>query len=205
MAQFHPPHEWLLDWVAGQLNPAYALVLSAHVEQCSTCATRLQNLQSIGGALLQNLSPAELDDSAFERVWARTQSKSLEIIAPSISVTEQLHQRSKTLRWRNYGSVRKARLLNIDGVVAALLHIRAGAQMPMHTHSGNELTLILRGAFSDTYGRYQVGDMMFTDDTHTHAPVASANEDCLCLVAEQHPIKLTSPLLRLLNPLMQFV
>jgi putative transcriptional regulator len=62
------------------------------------------------------------------------------------------------------------------------------------------MTLVLDGAFDDQAGHYGRGDVCVADDRIEHQPVAAAGRDCLCLVVASSPIRLTGPLMRLLNP-----
>ena len=86
------------------------------------------------------------------------------------------------------------------GERATLLRIAAGRAIPRHTHRGNEMTLVLDGDFADEGGHYGRGDLSITDPTIEHQPVAGQGRDCLCLVVTSAPIRLTGPLMRLLNP-----
>jgi putative transcriptional regulator len=86
-----------------------------------------------------------------------------------------------------------------DGVRAVLYRIRAGKKMPQHTHEGAEVTLVIRGAFSDATGRYGRGDIAITDDDIDHSPVAEEGEDCICFAVLDAPVKLTGPVGRWFN------
>ena len=83
-----------------------------------------------------------------------------------------------------------------------LIKVRAGRAVPRHTHGGDELTVVLEGAFSDHGGHYRRGDLLVADGTVDHQPLADDDADCLCLAVSQGPLRLTGPLLRLLNPLL---
>ena len=69
--------------------------------------------------------------------------------------------------------------------------------MPEHSHRGTELTLVLRGAFSDAAGRFGRGDLEAADDTLEHVPTAEAGEDCICLTATEAPLRFRGVLPRL--------
>ena len=53
-----------------------------------------------------------------------------------------------------------------------------------HTHTGKELTCVLKGTFSHQGGRYGPGDFDFGDEAVDHRPIVGAEEPCLCLVAK---------------------
>ncbi len=75
--------------------------------------------------------------------------------------------------------------------------------MPVHTHEGTELTLVLAGAFSDAHGHFLRGDVAEADASVEHQPVADPGEDCLCLAVTDAPLRLTGPFGRLLNPFLR--
>ena len=75
-----------------------------------------------------------------------------------------------------------------DGVMARLLKIPAGSPVPEHSHCGNELTLVLSGAYNDSTGTYNRGDFQEADDSLEHQPQAEDNEDCICLVVTDAPL-----------------
>jgi putative transcriptional regulator len=86
-----------------------------------------------------------------------------------------------------------------DGVRAILYRIRPGKKMPQHTHDGAEVTLVIRGAFADSTGRYGRGDVAITDEEIDHTPVAEAGEECICFAVLDAPVKLTGPVGRWFN------
>ncbi|HYD98947.1 MAG TPA: ChrR family anti-sigma-E factor, partial [Alphaproteobacteria bacterium] len=87
---------------------------------------------------------------------------------------------------------------------ARLLRVHAGTAMPQHTHDGEELTLVLCGAFRDETGRYARGDLAVTDSEIDHQPVAEPGEACICLAVTDAPLRLTGRFMRFLNPFVKF-
>ena len=81
-----------------------------------------------------------------------------------------------------------------------LLRIQPGVSVPHHTHSGNELTLILRGSYSDEIGRFQVGDVADLDDQLEHQPIVDTREECICLIATDAPLKFSGLMGKLVQP-----
>ena len=69
--------------------------------------------------------------------------------------------------------------------------------MPHHRHQGDEITVLLKGSFSDQEGKYVVGDFIVRTKGETHRPVASQDQDCLCLAALDAPIVMSNWLVRL--------
>lgn len=111
----------------------------------------------------------------------------------------------KTVRWKRVTpSLRSTHLVaGQDQYALSLQKIQAGGRVPQHNHRGPELTVVLKGSFSDEYNVYQQGDFLMKQKGDIHSPIASKNEDCLCLSVEQAPVKLTSPLGHLLNPFLR--
>jgi putative transcriptional regulator len=82
-----------------------------------------------------------------------------------------------------------------------MIKVGPGKEMPAHGHDGQELTIILRGAYTDTIGRFGVGDVADLDSDTEHTPVACATEGCICLVARDGQLRFKGPVARLLQPL----
>lgn len=97
--------------------------------------------------------------------------------------------------------VRECRLGEVGRGFASLLHVRAGRRLPQHTHEGSEITLVLTGAFSDPFGRYQRGDIAVADPSVDHSPAVDSDEDCICFVVTDAPVVLTSFLGRVVQRL----
>ncbi len=77
--------------------------------------------------------------------------------------------------------------------------IKPGGKIAAHDHRGDELTLVLRGSFSDQNGVYQRGDFILRRDGEPHRPMASQDEECLCFSVEQSMPRFTGPFGRILN------
>ena len=83
-----------------------------------------------------------------------------------------------------------------------LYHIRAGGSLPLHGHRGSEITVVLRGAFSDNAGVYHNGDFIVRGSDDFHAPTATLDDDCLCIAVLDQPVRF-SGLMRIVNPLIR--
>ena len=75
-----------------------------------------------------------------------------------------------------------------------LYRIEPGCAVPRHGHEGNELTLVVTGAFRDEGGRYGPGDIAAGGEDVTHQPVAEKGETCLALAVTNAPLKMTGAL-----------
>ena len=113
--------------------------------------------------------------------------------------------RSNSLRWRHYGTAAEAEIpIRAPGYRTTLVRVRAGRMVPRHTHEGNELTVVLEGAFHDEAGHYRRGDLAIADSSVDHRPMADDGQDCLCLAVTDAPLRLTGRFGRLLNPFVRF-
>ncbi len=108
-------------------------------------------------------------------------------------------------RWRSLNKHHKiARLaLGQDQYEVALHNIKQGGKVFEHGHKGLELTLVLKGSFSDEDGIYKAGDFLVREPGQVHCPTATQNEDCLCLAASTAPVALAGPLGKLINPFLR--
>jgi putative transcriptional regulator len=81
-----------------------------------------------------------------------------------------------------------------------LLRIGAGRAMPEHGHGGEEITLVLKGAYRDHMGRFAQGDVADLDVDVEHQPVVEQDGDCICLVATERPTRFKSLAARIMQP-----
>jgi len=82
-----------------------------------------------------------------------------------------------------------------------MMRIAPGRAMPEHGHGGEEITLILKGAYTDKFGRFASGDVADLDEDVEHRPVVDKDAPCICLVATEAPTRFKSWPARLLQPL----
>ena len=110
-----------------------------------------------------------------------------------------------SLRWRNLSSSLKVAPISVGETnhELALHKISAGGRAPDHGHNGQEITVVLKGSFSDDDGVYQTGDFLIKEPGESHRPIAAQNEDCICLSVLAAPIKLKG-LKRVFNPFLSF-
>ena len=223
MSAHHPDDMVLLDYAAGSLSLPYALAVSVHLCFCSHCRNQLKKLNSIGGVLLENTKPASLEEDAFDQLMVQLESddkgNTETVIAESLATEARpatkkditnpllsyLPAPLQNLPWqqqtREISKYDLTSIINVSGFQVALQKITAGAKVPVHTHKGHELTVILHGGFSDELGVYHAGDFIARDGSHKHSPTALQNEDCICLTVLDAPIKFTG-WQRIFNPFM---
>ena len=202
----HIPDDTLAAYAAGRLPQPYALVVAAHVSLCLECRAGYEAHQAIGGAVLEGTRQEAVSGELKARVLARLDAP--EVPEPTYErtgaypgpVVEAL--KGKPPRWRSLGmGIRQCILVSGPSGSVRLLHIPPGQAVPDHSHNGVELTLVLQGSFSDETGRFGVGDLEVADQALEHTPIADAGEPCICLAATDAPLRFTSLVPRLLQPL----
>ena len=204
----HPSDERLLDYASGAAPEPLALLVATHLALCPLCRRTARELETLGGVLLEGAAAVPLAEGSLEQMLARLDQPVAQPAAapagdPSLPqpLRGYLGGGLDCLPWRRLGPIAEARLLPaFKGFTTRLLWVQAGAAVPAHTHDGSELTLVLRGAFSDAGGHFARGDVEEADGSVDHRPVADPGEDCICLAVTDAPLKLTGRLGRLLNP-----
>ncbi|MEM0912913.1 MAG: cupin domain-containing protein, partial [Pseudomonadota bacterium] len=181
MIRHHPLPSMLQEYVAGTLDPATSLMVSAHCDMCPTCDKYARSLAERGGNKLE----AEDADEGLDREFATMMD---DIVANDIEVPHSVRRRvkqepksmmefdgksfsvpralrkfvEKDLTWSRYlGRMSHANVSIGGGNLAQFIFMEAGAGVPEHTHKGNEITLVLDGEFCDGLSVYKNGDLTF--------------------------------------------
>jgi len=66
MTHLHPDTDFLTDYAAGSLADSHALCVAAHLEHCPNCASEVEKLTSVGGAMFSTLAIQSSDASQTE-------------------------------------------------------------------------------------------------------------------------------------------
>ena len=209
----------LLAHAAGRLPEPVGLVVATHLALTPSRRAVYREYEALGGAMLDDLPPAELSNGAFDRLLARLDddaepirtrgadnsprgSADPDVPAP---LRSYIKGRLADLPWKHYGGVSEAPLALDESVYRSrLVVLKAGKAVPKHTHDGQEVTVVLKGAFNDGIGHYARGDIAIADAHVDHQPVADPTEDCLCLTVTDAPLRLTGTFSRFLNPFLRF-
>ncbi|MFS8037468.1 ChrR family anti-sigma-E factor [Xanthobacter sp. AM11] len=200
----HPSAQTLLRHAAGLLPPGPKLVVDIHLGDCPHCRALLRQFEAVGGALLEDMAPAQMDPGALEQALARIDGSPLPaaqeprhglapahawppglVLPAGIALPPRLAAcRIDPLRPVAPG-VRLGRVHVPDDPQANVLLLRLGPgrTIPDHTHDGIEYTQVISGAFSDAAGRYGPGDLSEADGAVEHAPVVEADAECVCIAA----------------------
>jgi len=156
-------------------------------------------------------SASDLDDMFDKTLFdAITADESIDEVYEQEQVLVDVKDKTYTLpraltrighsNFMQIGKLARSRIDLEDGPLrASLLHIDAGGEIPEHTHTGFELTLLLDGEFSDEDGHYVPGDFMMLDGRHNHTP--KTIEGCLCFTVVSSALHFNKGISKLLNPI----
>lgn len=224
MSKYHPDIRFLTDYAAGSLPASQALCVAAHLHFCPDCRRGLQEITELGAVLFSEagLAPASNDEAGtdFEKLMARIEELGPEAETATVQaelaaadnnsglppVLDKLTRGDlDALPWIPLGSKFKYTELATGDRKreTSLFNIKAGGSVPHHSHRGDEITVVLKGSFSDQDDHYQAGDFIVRTRGEAHRPVAAQDEDCLCLSTLDAPIRLSNWLYRLLLPLIR--
>jgi putative transcriptional regulator len=208
----HPDLSTLMSCAAGSQPEALAAVVASHISMCPTCAAELERMQEIGVALFDTLEPRPVSRQApiiaLRAAEAETGSPAPACHAGNGDVPSHLapfvgHSLDR-IAWRRIGpGIWDYRIPLSKGSRGdlRLVKVAPGNELPEHGHRGEELTLLLRGGYSDETGTYDVGDLADLDDSVDHKPVADPVEGCICLIASEKKARFKSFLARLMQPI----
>jgi putative transcriptional regulator len=106
----------------------------------------------------------------------------------------------ETVAWRSVASGIKQSVIATGSFgEEVLMRFRAGKRTPAHGHQGLEVTLVLKGGFSDGYGQYRRGDVCVADEAIEHQPIADPDEDCVVYVVRAAPMKIVGTVDRMIQ------
>jgi putative transcriptional regulator len=211
MPSFHPSQTLLLDYAAGSLGEASAVLVATHLSLCPECRVEVAGIEAIGGALIETIEPAPLAHGDIASVLRKLDKRpEASAATPDFDaetrrlipapLRRHIGANLGDIRWKSLGTVRQVDLaMSRVGGHARLLRLKGGAKVPCHGHDGLEMTIVLASGFSDQSGHYLRGDMVVAGNDVTHSPIADVGEDCICFAVVDGSIKLSGPLGRLVN------
>ena len=198
-----------MGYAAGILPEAFSLVVATQMSISDEARARLASYEAIGGGILEDSDEAEMKPNAFKQtlkdIDIPTKKRPLPPMVEGIfpkPLQKYVGNDLNAIKWKNIGrGVRQAILKTDKHATARLIYIPAGTAMPNHGHNRLEMTLVLQGEFHDKEDFFARGDIEIGDENLHHTPTASGNGPCICLAASDAPLKFTSLLPRLLQPL----
>jgi putative transcriptional regulator len=202
----------IVSYAAGTLGEAHSVVAASHLAYCDTCRAAVRQAELIGGELLSASETKGVSDVCRAATMA-----SLDAIAPvkparaaivqdglPLALRRILNGKSlDEVQWKKKApgiAVYDIPLSNKADGHLMLLSIAPGKAVPEHGHGGEEMTLILRGSYTDKIGRFQAGDIADLDESVEHQPVADDDGVCICLVATDGPTRFKSVWARIAQP-----
>lgn len=223
--KFHPDDSTLLAYASGTLDEAFAVIVSCHLQVCTTCREAVKTAELIGGATLDQTEEVALSQGSFgrmlEKISIEPQSEGSEtmkqehIAACANDDRPEWSQMPRALQhylktdinnvaWKRLAPGVWHHPIRISPNAKSslrLFRIAHGKEMPEHGHGGHELTLILQGSYQDKFGVFAEGDIADLDDDVEHQPKVTSKEDCICLAATEAPTKFKGLIERLLQPI----
>ena len=209
----YPNDETLLDYASGSLNEVWSLAVATHLSLCPQSRRTVSDMEAVGGKFLSESDEIEVSSDLLAKISTRIEDENIskssnaaEIVSDSYCLPEPLRSYAggdvDDLKWRKFGSSAQQTLVlaGKNGTVARLLKIPAGKPVPEHTHNGQEMTLVLDGAFEDHTGVYSRGDFQQANESLMHQPFAVSGKDCICLAVTDSPLHFKSFAARLLQP-----
>ena len=214
----HLDPELLMDYAAGACSEPASLLIATHLALCPLCRDEVEKMERLGGALLDSTATAPVGPDSLTQVMAKldrpeptdrqTPARQAETApGPQIPrpLSDYVGRSFDNIQWRQLiPGFSEHRIDKLEGVRASLLRIRPGKNMPLHSHDGSELVMVLNGGYHDKFGSFKRGDVAVADEEVEHQPIADLGEDCICLSITDAPLRLTGPIGRLINPFVRF-
>ena len=207
----HLDDSTLLAYAAGTLDEAFSVVAAAHVAVCPACRSAMRAAEALGGELLDVAGDIAVSDACRSKTFAALEQAGLyrlPVSVPRPAFPRPLAQLLPVASLDDIAWKKKAPGVAIFDVKLPasahgqlkLLRIGAGRAMPEHGHGGEEITMVLKGAYIDHMGRFAAGDVADLDEEIEHRPVVEQDGDCICLVATERPTRFKSLAARLMQP-----
>ncbi len=207
----HLDDSTLMAYAAGTLDEAFSVVAAAHVAVCPACRGAVRAAEALGGELLETAGSNAVSDDCRSKTFAALEQAGLyrlPVAAPRPAFPRALARllpvaNLDDLAWKKKApgvAIFEVKLPASAKGQLKLLRIGAGRAMPEHGHGGEEITMVLKGAYVDHLGRFAAGDVADLDEEIEHRPVVEKDGDCICLVATERPTRFKSFAARLMQP-----
>ena len=216
--QHHLDHATLVRFASGDLDEAFCVIVASHLVLCETCRHGARDAESIGGQLLEAVDQVPLRTDAIDEALDRIDNDKAcnDDIQPAIKkpvisksdVPEPLQHfvgaSLAQLAWKTVAPGIAKHTIKLPTSTKSslyMLKIAAGKAVPEHGHGGNEMTLVLSGAYRDDMGIFGPGDIEDLDEHIEHQPKVLPEAPCICLVATEAPTRFKGFFSRMLQPL----
>jgi putative transcriptional regulator len=188
-----------LDYATGALSPAARLLVDTHLTMRPDRRADVAVWEAVGAQLLDT-GPEPISEIARARVQRRLDR------AEALAEEEEVARAGGVLGLPEPLASAIGRPLEaltwtspIPGMHewafpqypdARLLRLNPGGGVFEHSHTGLELTLILRGAYADGEGVWNPGDLEVADSELWHAPRVIGTQECLCFAVTEGAYRL---------------
>ena len=217
----------LLDYVTGALDRPLEILVETHISLNSQSAKQLRMLMQLGGVLLEECEPVSLSEGALDAVMreisdledadthnqasATSMQDNIVSFTPPSNATSTTHlprpladyipDLSCDKSWRRISKGLSQCRITFNGteVEANIYRIAPGTAIPVHSHEGTEVTLVLAGGFTDETGAFGPGDIAIQETGATHKPVADDDGECIVFAINEGNIRLANPIGRVLS------
>ncbi len=206
----HPSDAWLLDFACGNLPSLFDQILKAHVDVCSTCKEVVRDAERLGGELLDTIgqsstAPIEMCHEKYDNINNTSDDASRAESTGHVAdleklVSTYLDSSFNALPWKSFGEgLKLCRLIKEDNVQMWMLRGQPGVTLPVHSHKGSELTLVMKGAYFCGSQIFQAGDIEEADETVEHQPVITSGGECICLAVTEGQLEFKKVLPRIVQ------
>lgn len=173
---------FMLDYASGALSPAERLAAELHRSLSPKGERQARLAESLGGAMLESggvapvaaLAPLQVEPEAGRPAAARRETPELAMLS-SADLMAMDWRRDLFGMW----------VCKLPTPNTHLLRLNPGEHAPHHSHGRRDVTLVLRGSYSDEYGQYERGDLAFAEPGMKHTPEALGDETCICFIATE--------------------
>ncbi len=208
----------LMRYASGDLDPAFCMVVASHLAMCDECREAVRLAEAVGGDCLHQTPDAVVSDDALTRITQMIEADAAQGMSPvreapavaanlasdvPLPLQGLIGGSLENVDWQWVVPGVQRHRIELAGTDSSLflLKINPGRKMPEHGHGGTEMTLVLRGSYSDTFGRFGPGDIADLDEHVEHQPAVDSDEPCICLVATEEPTQFKGFVSRLMQPL----
>lgn len=217
MIDFSVLEMMLMQYAAGGLSSAEALMVASHAALNPQARKKIAAYEAIGGQMLCSAETRAPAPDCLDKIMAKIDGACADTpcgqqamfplpaetgLREDIRSLINAHCKTRQRNWAALtGGIEVIYLKVCDKSPYRLRLVRlaGGQQAPQHRHAGIEITLVLDGGFRDATGHYTTGDMIVIDDPgFIHAPKADA-EGCTCLTLTEAPLRFQSRTVRILN------
>ncbi len=197
-AEGRPIDTLLAGYAAGTLSRPLHVLVATHLTLVPRSRSYVEALEILKGDALEEAVPAPVRDrdAKLAAIFGQqpdetsSQEPADDLLPPPLRAF--VGRPGNEIPWKAMlpGVTDHAISPNERGM-AHLVAVKPGGAIPVHTHEGTEVALVLRGSFSDASGVYRRGDICFADETVDHHPVADEVEGCICFIVSDAPFRLT--------------